>query len=212
MWYYFDILYPSQFLIIGGLGQMTLRVFSQTPVRSWAKEGCRVALALLVSVLVAMQVWFMVSFERGVLHSGVLRFTEGIFTGGFMLLALDQPRNTLETMPLHSKRALTKHFLNDFGVSHTTLERRAHGAMYQLFREDKGFLFRTLAPHPPTVQSDPALHYLLMRDDFQVILQQGREATVGAYKIVAYHPTIHYESWKWSVSPGLEWWSERADN
>lgn len=207
MWYYFDILYPSQFLIIGVLIQMIWEGWAQTLVRGWANDGFRVALALLVSVLVAMQVWFTMSFERGVLHSGVLRFTEGIFTGGIMPLAADQWRNILETMPLYYKRALTKHFLNDAGVNHTALERRAHGAMYQLFREDKGFLFRTLTPHNPAVQSDSAFHYLIVRDDFRLVPQQGREATVGAYKIVAYHPTIRYESWRASVNPGPEWWS-----
>jgi Dolichyl-phosphate-mannose-protein mannosyltransferase len=205
MWYYFDILYPSQFLIIGVLIQMISEAWAQTPVRSWAHNGCRVALTLLVGVVVAMQVWFMVNFEKGVVHSGVFRFTEGIFTGSFW-------RNPLETMPLYYKRALTRHFLNDAGVQHTALERRAHGAMYQLFREDKGFLLRTLAPNPSSVQSDPTLHYLILRDDFRVILQQGQEATVGAYKIVAYHPTIRYESWRASVSPGPEWWSPHFDD
>jgi Dolichyl-phosphate-mannose-protein mannosyltransferase len=205
MWYYFDILYPSQFLIIGVLIQMILGGWAQTLVRGWANDGCCVVLALLVSVLVAMQAWFMVSFEKGVVHSGVFRFTEGIFTGSFW-------KNTLETMPLYYKRALTKHFLNDAGVQHTALERRAHGAMYQLFREDKGFLFRTLAPRPRTVQSDPTLHYLIVRDDFRVILQQGHEATVGAYRIVAYHPTVRYESWRASVSSGPEWWSPLFDD
>jgi hypothetical protein len=205
MWYYFDILYPSQFLIIAVLIQMILGAWAQTPVRSWAHDGCRVALALLLGVVVAAQVWFMVNFEKGVVHSGVFRFTEGIFTGSFW-------KNPLETMPLYYKRALTKHFLNDASVHHAALERRAHGAMYQLFREDKGFLLRTLAPSPSSVQSDPTLHYLILRDDFRVILQQGQEATVGAYKIVAYHPMIRYESWRASVSPGPEWWSPAVDD
>jgi hypothetical protein len=115
-------------------------------------------------------------------------------------------------MPLRDKRALAKSFLSEFGVDHALVERRAHGAIYQLFREDKGFLFGTLPRHIPDEQFDSTLHYLIVRDDSQLTLEQGREATVGAYRIIAYHPLIEYESWNWSVSPELEWWSERADN
>ena len=78
MWYYFDILYPAQFLIIGVLIQMALRVFPETCVHGWANAGCRIALALLVSLFVAMQVWFMMSFEGEVRRSGLLKVTGGI--------------------------------------------------------------------------------------------------------------------------------------
>jgi hypothetical protein len=164
-------------------------------------------LTLLFSLFVAMQVWFMISFEKEVQRSGRLKVTRGIG-----LTAADQGETAIEMMPLRDKRALAKSFLSEFGVDHALVERRAHGAIYQLFREDKGFLFGTLPRHIPDEQFDSTLHYLIVRDDSQLTLEQGREATVGAYRIVAYHPLIEYESWKWSVSPELEWWSERADN
>jgi Dolichyl-phosphate-mannose-protein mannosyltransferase len=207
MWYYFDILYPVQFLIIGVLIQIALRVFPETCDHRWANTGCRIALTLLFSLFVAMQVWFMISFEKAVQRSGRLKVTRGIG-----LTAADQGETAIEMMPLRDKRALAKSFLSEFGVDHALVERRAHGAIYQLFREDKGFLFGTLPRHIPDEQFDSTLHYLIVRDDSQLTLEQGREATVGAYRIIAYHPLIEYESWKWSVSPELEWWSERADN
>jgi 4-amino-4-deoxy-L-arabinose transferase-like glycosyltransferase len=207
MWYYFDILYPAQFLIIGVLIQVALRVFPETCGHRWAHTECRITLALLVSLFVAMQVWFMISFEREVQRSGLLKVTRGIG-----LTAADQGETTIAIMPLRDKRALAKNFLSEFGADHALVERRAHGAIYQLFREDKGFLFGTLPRPMPAEQFDSTLHYLIVRDDSQLTLEQGREATVGAYRIVAYHPLIEYESWKWSVSPELEWWSERADN
>jgi hypothetical protein len=186
---------------------MVLRICPKTGGHGWANAGCRIALALLVSLVIAMQVWFMMSFEGEVRRSGLLKVT-----GGIGLTAGEQGETTIEMMPLRDKRALAKSFLGGFGADHALVERRAHGAIYQLFREDKGFLFGILRQHTPSVQSDSSLHYLIMRDDSQVILEPGREATVGAYRIVAYHPLIEYESWRWSISPEWEWWSERAAN
>jgi 4-amino-4-deoxy-L-arabinose transferase-like glycosyltransferase len=65
MWYYFDILYPAQFLIIGVLIQIALRVFPEIWVHAWANVGCRSALALLAGLIVTLQAWFMMSFEGG---------------------------------------------------------------------------------------------------------------------------------------------------
>jgi hypothetical protein len=84
--------------------------------------------------------------------------------------------------------------------------------MYQLLREDKGFLFQTIAPRLPNTRFDPASHYLIIRDDLQVPLEQEYEERVGAYRIVAYHPAVRYDSWRWSVSPEPGWRSEVFDD
>ena len=207
MWYYFDILYPTQFLVIGVLLQRALKVFPETSALVWANAGCRIALVLSVSLFVAVQVWFMMSFEGEVRRSGLLKVTRGI-----ALTDTNQGETIIKMMPLRDKTALAKSFLSRFGADHALVERRGHGAIYQLFREDKGFLFGTLPLHMPAMQSDSTLHYLIMHADSQLTLEQGREAMVGAYRIVAYHPLIEYESWKWSVRPELEWWSERTDD
>jgi hypothetical protein len=208
MWYYFDILYPAQFLIIGLLSQ-TIVGDGLIPSRRGisAPNGCRLALVLLAGTTVAVQVWFMMSFERAVKHTGVFNFTADIVVN-----FPDPGPRVMATMPLGYKRALAKRFLNEFGVEHAILERRGHGAMYQLFREDKGFLFQTLAPRLPNRPFDPALQYLIIRDDLQVSLEQEYEERVGAYRIVAYHPMLRYESWRWSVSPQPGWRSEEFDD
>jgi hypothetical protein len=207
IWYYFDILYPSQFLIIGVLVQAVLRVFHKTSIQGWAHQGCRIALALLVGLLVALQVWFTISFEGEVQRSGLLKITRSVF-----LTSPDQGEAMMQTMPLRDKKALAKSFLREFGVDHAFGERRIHGAIYQLFREDKGFLFGAMSPRMPAEPPDATLHYLILHDDFQVTLEQGHETKVGAYRIVAYQPLIQYESWRWSMSPKLEWWREISDD
>ena len=207
LWYYFDILYPSQFLLMGVLLQLALRVFPNTGVRTWANNGCHLAVALLVSMLVTTQVWFMISFAGEVQRSGLLKFPGGIF-----LTAPSHIETTVETVSLGGRKALAKSFRREFGVNHAFAERRVHGALYQLFREDKGFLFGTLSPHMSAEQFDATLHYLIVHDDFQVPLDQRRNARVGAYMIIAYQPMIQYESWQWSVSPEPGWWSEISDD
>jgi hypothetical protein len=207
MWYYFDILYPSQFLIIGVLLQRALRVFPNIGAWAWANPSCQVIVILLVSLLVAVQVWFTMTFEGEVQRSGLLRVT-----GSIDLAAAATEETTSETMPLRDKRALAKRFLSDFGADHDIVERRAHGAIYQLFREDKGFLFGTLLQYKPMAQSDDTLRYLIIHDDFQITLEQGHKAKVGAHTIIAYHPMIEYNSWQWSVRPEPEWWERISDD
>jgi hypothetical protein len=207
MWWYFDILYPSQFLIIGVVVQIVPRVFHKTSIQGWVYNGGRIALTLLMGLLVSLQVWFMISFEGEVQRSGLLKITRGIF-----LTSPDEGEAMIQTMPLRDKKALAKSFLRKFGVDHTFGERRIHGGIYQLFREDKGFLFGTVSPPMPAVQPDATLHYLILPPDFQVALDQGHETKVGAYRIVAYQPLIQYKSWRWSMSPKSEWWREISDD
>jgi 4-amino-4-deoxy-L-arabinose transferase-like glycosyltransferase len=207
MWYYFDILYPAQFLIIGVLLQSASRVFPNIGAWAWVNPGCRIIVVLLVSLLVAVQVWFTLTFAGDVQRSGLLRVPASIDVA-----VAAREETASETMPLRDKRALAKSFLGNFGVDHAVVERRAHGAIYQLFREDKGFLFGTLLPYMPMAQTDDTLHYLIVRDDLRITLEQGHEAKVGAYTIVAYHPIIQYNSWQWSVRPEPEWWGKISDD
>ncbi len=212
MWFYFDVLYPAQFLVIGLLARIVLDV--RPEIRSgWLTQNrLRFVLSGLVSAFVIVQIWFLMDFERAVRQSGVLRLTPNI------LLSFPDPswrvgpNALLETMPLRFKLALAERFLREFGVDHADLERRAHGGVYQQLREDKGFSFSAVSPPPPPSRADPSLHYLLLRRDTAVALEQGREVSVGPYRIVAYHPMIRYESWRWSVSPSPDWWSEGFDD
>jgi 4-amino-4-deoxy-L-arabinose transferase-like glycosyltransferase len=206
MWYYFDVLYPTQFLAIGLLTQTCLayvpRLNSQH-IDHWASPVA----SLLVGLLMGVQVWFIFDFEGEVKRSGVLSLTPHV------RLSLAEPgRGIMTTMPVRHKRGLARYFQEEFYVDFTTLEQKAHGAVYQLFREDKGFLLGSVSQPRPHRQPDPTAHYVILRDDFQASLDQGRELDVGPYKIVAYQPTIHYESWKWSTSPASEWWSTVFDD
>jgi hypothetical protein len=53
---------------------------------------------------------------------------------------------------------------------------------------------------------------LLLRDDFRDSAEPKWEVVVEPYKIVAYHPMVRYESWRWSVSPEGQWWETGFDD
>jgi hypothetical protein len=157
-----------------------------------------------------VQVHFLLSFERAVSRSSVFPLVPEI------LLQYPNPQWSMATswvnMPLRFKRALRERLLREFGADHPLLERTAHGSVYQLLREDKGFLLSPVSHPKPSKPVDATLHYLLLRDDFRESAEPGREVVVGPYRIVAYDPMIRYESWRWSVSPEARWWETGFDD
>jgi 4-amino-4-deoxy-L-arabinose transferase-like glycosyltransferase len=206
MWYYFDILYPAQFLAIGVLLQALL---ASVPCLNSQHISDRAGLgiSLLVSSIMLVQVWFIFTFEGEVKRAGILSLPQHI------LLSFAEPRRAImTTMPTRHKRDLARYFQQQFNVGFDTLEQKGHGAVYQLFREDKGFLFGSVPSHQSQVQPDPTTHYLLLRHDPQLPVDQGRTLAVGPYKIVAYQPTIRYKSWRWSASAAPQWWRAEFDD
>ena len=211
MWFYFDVLYPSQFLVIGLLTRCVPEVWRGARPRPEIRKWLQAVVGVVLGVLVLAQVWFAMAFERAVERSGVLRMTTDI------VLSFPDPEwkvgteTVLETMPLRFKRALAGRFRTVFGVEPSLLERATHGAIYQELREDKGFAFLTI-PRPGSGPPDPRLHYAILRNDSSPALSQGRELRVGPYRILAYHPLIRYESWRWSPSPSPGWTGEGFDD
>lgn len=212
MWYYFDVLYPAQFLVIGLTARLVPDVWQEIRSKWFTRRRLRFALSLLIAGLIVVQVYFMTSFARAVSRAGVLRFTTGI------LLSFPDPwwrmetETLLETIPLRFSRALAERFRGKFGVDHIHLERTGHGGVYQQFREGKGYSFLIVSPTTPAGPFDPSLHYLILRKDTRLPLEQGKEVGVGPYTIVGYHPLIRYESWRWSGNPRPEWWRETFDD
>lgn len=211
-WYYFDILYPAQFLVIGLLTHVRLLPRPTGPPGLQAQNWARILMTLTVGGIVIVQMWFIKSFETAVERSGILRFPTEI------ILSFPDPgwkgdtKAVGETIPLRYKRALAQQFVSTFGVDHVRLEPRAHGAIYEQFREDKGFSFVTVSPSERSARFDPSLHYLFLRGATSVAHNETRTPQVGPYRIVAYHPAIRYDSWKLATSPGPDWWTEQFDD
>jgi hypothetical protein len=203
-WYYFDVLYPAPFLVIGLLAQPWLDVWPR-PGSTWRPQRWRrTAMYVLVCTIVVVQIWFAMCLDAAAKRSGVLRITEDV------VLNYRPPdwKWIGEAIPLRFEVALAEQFRSEFGVDHAALEKTAHGAVYQQFREDRGFSFLIASPRTMPGPFDPSLHYVLLRSKGAVALEQGREVRSGPYRILAYRPAIRYESWQWSVNPGPEWWRE----
>jgi hypothetical protein len=115
-------------------------------------------------------------------------------------------------MPLRFKMALRTHLLHEFAADHPLLERTAHGGVYQLLREDKGFLSPRVSPSKPPKQADPTLHYAVLRDDLRDRVEPSLEVVFKPYRVVAYHPMVRYDSWRWSARPEIGWWGTSFDD
>jgi Dolichyl-phosphate-mannose-protein mannosyltransferase len=219
-WYYFDILYPAPFLAIGLLTQIAAHS-CPTGLARWPNwHWSRLALAGVIGGLMVVQVSFLWSFERAVSRSGVFPLVPEILLNHPNYFHPEWPTGIdsasmgidSANMPLRFKWGLAKRLWREFGADHVILERQAHGSMYELFREDKGFLLSHMSRPKPPKTVDAALHYLLVRNDFRDRAEAGREVVFAPYRIIAYHPMMRYESWKWSASPEPGWWGTGFDD
>lgn len=209
-WYYFDILYPAPFLAIGLLTQISPNRWLTGYFIGWDRRWSWLALSGVISGLMVVQVHFLLSFEQAVSRSGVFPLVPEI------LLQYPNPQWSMATswvnMPLRFKMALRTRLLREFGADHAILERTAHGGVYQLLREDKGFLLSPVSRPKPSKPVNATLHYLLLHDDFRESADLGREVVVEPYRIMAYHPMLRYESWRWTAKPEAGWWGTRFDD
>jgi hypothetical protein len=209
MWYYFDILYPAPFLVIGLFAQVSLHWWRERGLW-WQQRWFTYALVSILSCIIAVQVSYLRNFAEAVSQSGVLPIPPDI--------SLDYPNPQWRWspawlhIPLRYKWAVMEKFRHDFGTDHVHLERRAHGSVYQLFREDKGFFLSHGFQSQPPVAIDPALHYLLLHHSPGNEIEHSQEEVFNPYRIVAYYPMIDYESWRWNVNFETGWWSAEFDD
>jgi 4-amino-4-deoxy-L-arabinose transferase-like glycosyltransferase len=210
MWYYFDILYPAPFLVIALLTQLGPNRVPSGYCIGGDRRRPQLGLAGVVGGLIVVQVAFLSSFEQVVGRSGVFPIVPEV------LLQYPNPQWRTEVawmnMPLRFKMALRGHLLQEFGADHPLLERAAHGGVYQLLREDKGFLSRAVSPSKPPKQADPALHYAVLRDDLRDLVEPGLEVVCKPYRVVAYRPMVRYDAWRWSARPETGWWGTSFDD
>ena len=140
------------------LVRTALTALPEPRLRGWGIAG--VVAASLIAAVVAVQVWFTLRWERQIRHTGLLQAPTWI-----IVLSDSEPpddRSVIETLPLRDRKGLARSFLRDFGIGHPLAERRAHGAMDQLRREDKGFLFDVAGRRAGATPVDPALHYVVL--------------------------------------------------
>jgi hypothetical protein len=189
LWYYADVAYPVQFLLIGVLVDQLLSadpILRYRSLRLVTTAGVGAALM----VLVVSQVWYLHDFVDRARTSGELRTTNDV--------QLDRPAGPamhLSTMTLESKRALAAALASRLGATLNDLERRAHGAGYVQLREDRGYLISTLGSESHSPSSGSSTHFILAGKDYPLRPQLASTLDVGPYGIWMYQPMVQYESW-----------------
>lgn len=170
-WYYFDVLYPSQFLFAGITLAALPSLLSRdgTPRRMAAVVSIGLTAALVVSQTATLVAFQNAAARRGELVLDVTRFP---INGAI------SPFGRLSSLPLGERSRLIRTLLEDFRVRPEDFARRVHGSVLGL-PEENDYLVRTLGARvPPGPPGRGDTHYLIEWD-----------------RIVEYRPRIDVPRW-----------------
>jgi multisubunit Na+/H+ antiporter MnhF subunit len=194
-WYYFDLLYPSQF-IIAGMAMSALAVPGMASPR--ARRMLAGAAAGIVVSIVAIQTWFVVAVQRGIDRAAEIVLE----VDRLSVAAAPSALGTLSFLPYAYRTRLLRALLEDFGMPGDAFPERVHGPVLGL-PEENDYLLRHLAAR--TSRSGTAsttAHYLVSKDPGAIIPPTvSRSARVGPYVIAEYEPTIDYRHWSHARLP-----------
>ncbi len=191
-WYYFDLLYPSQFILAGialcALVALAPRAGPVRPALAAASIGLTVALVVSQAVVV-------MKFQREAARQGQL----AIDVTRFPINRTVSPFGRLASLPLGYRSRLIS-ALRQLGVSADGFSRRVHGTALGL-PEDNDYLVRYVeAQGRPRPTEVGAAHYLVAKDEGAASLPDGsRSVRVGPYRVVEYRPMIDYGSWSYGT-------------
>jgi hypothetical protein len=214
VWYYFDVLYPSQFLTIGILVSSLVSGPGSGNARRGPTRWVAATVSLAVIWIVLLQTLSLVRLERAIVAAGTLRFPTSYnlrFPDPWWSL---KEKGFVETMPTRYMKALTGELIAELGADERTFGQNVHGASFEDLREDKGYFFDFLSETPVrAVRVDGQLHAVILRDDlYGEPLVQGKAARIGPFRIVRYRPLIRYASWKYGGGADVGWQREGFDD
>jgi hypothetical protein len=214
-WYYFDTMYPSQFLVISiVISSLSPSREGPTPI-SDAPWGALRWLAYLALILILLsQGLFLWSLYASIAIGGAIHLTPRQILGFDGSLRSLLGETGMETMPVRYKKALTERMLSEFKVDGQTFEQNIHGTSFEDLREDKGFFFYMLSSQSEgKSRAEPGRHYLMLREDlFEEDLPEGQMDTLGPFRIIPYRPLIRSQAWKYSPTPSSGWHTEDFDD
>jgi 4-amino-4-deoxy-L-arabinose transferase-like glycosyltransferase len=214
MWYYFDLLYPSQFLAVGLLVDRLSRLTVEPGrVRAAARRNPRRTLGwsamAVVAVIVLSQALFLQSLRRDILAHGALRLPTAIGLRFPDPLWSIRDRGVIELMAERYKRDMTAAILADVPKDRVGFYLTVHGSAFEDLIEDRGYFYRVL--HRDGARRDTA-HYALVRMRDCPAGLDGAIRAIGPFQLVRYQPMVQYAFWKYSTDPPPEWFAGHLDD
>jgi 4-amino-4-deoxy-L-arabinose transferase-like glycosyltransferase len=206
MWYYFDLLYPSQFLLIGILVDGMTRRMGGEPAKRLA-TAVGVSAAVLI---VGAQALFLGSLRRDILNEGYVRLPTEIGLRFPDPLWQIREKGILELMPVRYKRELTAAILADSSVDRDAFYQRAHGSAFEDLAEDRGYFLMAL--RRAAAGGPGEAHYALVRERDWPGGIEGVSRKVGPFLVARYEPLVRYAFWRYSSAPGPDWFSGSFDD
>jgi hypothetical protein len=209
-WYYFDLLYPSQFLVIGiFVDGLLLALTRQQMARRWLWAS-RGAIALLIGVIVLAQASFVAAVQRYVSNSGFMPLPTDISLRFPDSAWLIREPGTVRLMPLRYKRDLTALLLADSPMDEATFHRHVHGATFEDLLDDKGYFFEAF--QRPGLHENTEVHYMIARKQDWPGTLQGSWKRVGPFEVLRYESAVQYATWKYTREPGPRWFTRDYDD
>jgi 4-amino-4-deoxy-L-arabinose transferase-like glycosyltransferase len=214
LWYYFDLLYPAQFLIVGLAIDRTLRAFSSVP-RPVSRLARATAL-LGVGALLMGQIRFLEVLGSEVHASGLLRLPTSIVLRSPDPMWFIKERGYLDLMPLRYKRAVTEALLTETPMGEGDLYRRVHGVAFDNLVEDNGLFYHLIRQQRSAAAASgdeqrPA-HWVVLRAADWPAGVTGVRRDVGPYQLVRSSPLIRYDEWRCAPEPSGGWTGRDYDD
>jgi hypothetical protein len=212
LWYYFDLLYPAQFLVISLLVDDAMRALGKAPGSRATRRLVGVVMVAGIAAIVGVQVGFLEGLRHEVSASGLLRLPTSIALRFPDPLWFVKERGYLELMPLRYKRAITQGILAEAPLTEEAFYRRVHGAVFEGLLEDSGLFYWLLSgrlgatrAEPASVDGSPREHWLVLRAvEWPAGVREIRRR-VGPYWLIRAVPAIAYDRWRCGPTPEAGW-------
>lgn len=209
MWYYFDLLYPSQFLVIGLAVDSLLRAGGQGRAVRPLLRGVAFTSILVIGVVVCAQAWFQKALQHNIVASGALRLPTEI------VLRFPDPswwvreRHLLELMPMKYQRDLTAALLANSSMDKRDFFLNVHGSPFEDMTENRGYFYHVLSRGENGGASD---HQLVLREQGWPGEVEGLRKKVGPFVVVEYRTSVQYDSWRYSKWASQGWFTRGIDD
>ena len=194
-WYYFDLLYPVQFIFAAmALSSISSAAFLGSSARAWLS---RASLCLALAIVLS-QVGVQLAFQHRLARHGETTLN----VQSFVVTPAASPIGTLTSLSLGHRRSILRALVDEFGVDTDTLRRRVHGPVLGLPAQSDYLVRRFAAKRGPprTLIANPDVHYRVARREGAGFDRHAlRARQIGPYVIEEYRPHIDYRSWAYTV-------------